>query len=39
MTTETQPKASAKDKQRMAGAISGGIFLIGLGVLILSGWW
>ena len=39
MTTETQPKASAKDKQRMASAISGAIFLIGLGVLLITEWW
>ncbi len=39
MTTETQPKASAKDKKRIADAVSAGIFLIGLGILILTGWW
>ena len=39
MTTETQPKESAKDKKRMADAISGAIFLIGLGILIMTGWW
>jgi len=28
-----------EDKQRKASAISGGIFLISLGVLIITGWW
>jgi hypothetical protein len=27
------------DKQSQASAISGGIFLISLGVLIITGWW
>ncbi len=27
------------DKQKTASGISGGIFLIGLGVLIITGWW
>jgi hypothetical protein len=27
------------DKRKRASAISGGIFLIGLGVLIFTGWW
>ena len=39
MTTETHPKETSKDKQRMAGAISGGIFLISLGILLVTGWW
>ena len=39
MTTETHPKDVDKDKQRMAGAISVAIFLISLGVLLLTGWW
>ena len=39
MTTETHPKDVDKDKQRMAGAISGGIFLISLGILLATGWW
>ncbi len=36
MTTETHPKDADKEKQRMAGAISGAIFLIGLGVIVLA---
>jgi hypothetical protein len=39
MTTETYPKEVDKDKKRMASAISGGIFLISLGVLLYTGWW
>lgn len=39
MTTETQPKGINKEKRRMADSISGGIFLISLGVLIFTGWW
>jgi hypothetical protein len=39
MTTETHPKEVDKEKQRMAGAISGGIFLISLGILLATGWW
>jgi hypothetical protein len=39
MTTEAHPKDVDKEKQRMAGAISGGIFLIGLGILLATGWW
>ncbi len=39
MTTETHPKDVDKDKQRIAGAISVAIFLISLGVLLLTGWW
>ena len=39
MTTEAHPKDVDKEKQRMAGGISGGIFLIGLGVLLATGWW
>jgi hypothetical protein len=27
------------DKQRQASGISGGIFLISLGILIITGWW
>ena len=39
MTSEIETKSSDQEKQRMAGAISGGIFLISLGVLIITGWW
>jgi len=39
MTDEVETKSSDQEKQRMAGAISGGIFLISLGVLIITGWW
>jgi len=39
MTTEEQLKDAEKDKRRMASSISGGIFLIGLGVLLATGWW
>lgn len=39
MTAETHPKGADKEKQRTAGAVSGGIFLISLGVLLATGWW
>ena len=39
MSTETHPKDVEKEKQRSASALSGGIFLIGLGVLMATGWW
>jgi len=39
MTTETHPQHVDKEKQRTAGAISGGIFLVSLGVLLYTGWW
>jgi len=39
MASETQPKEVSKEKQRQASAISGGIFLISLGVLLVTGWW
>jgi hypothetical protein len=39
MTNEVETKSNDKDRQRMAGAISGGIFLISLGVLLFTGWW
>ena len=39
MTSETHPKEGGKAKQRQASAISGGIFLISLGVLLVTGWW
>ena len=39
MTSETHPKDVSKEKKRQADAISGGIFLISLGVLLATGWW
>jgi hypothetical protein len=39
MSTEVETKSTDIDKQRIAGAISGGIFLISLGVLLVTGWW
>jgi len=39
MTSEIETRSSDQEKQRMAGAISGGIFLISLGVLLATGWW
>lgn len=39
MTTETYPQEVDKEKRRRASAISGGIFLISLGVLLFTGWW
>jgi hypothetical protein len=39
MTTEVETKSNDKDRQRMASGISGGIFLISLGVLLFTGWW
>ena len=39
MTGEIESKEVFKDKQRQANSISGGIFLISLGVLMVTGWW
>ena len=39
MTAQSEIESIEKDKNRMAGAISGGIFLISLGVLLYTGWW
>ncbi len=39
MTTESYPKDVKKEKKRRASTISGGIFLISLGVLLYTGWW
>ena len=36
--TTNQP-TTQDDRKRMGDAISGGIFLISLGVLIVTGWW
>jgi hypothetical protein len=38
MTTE-EITTSEERKKRQGDAISGGLFLIGLGVLIVTGWW
>ena len=39
MTTETYPQDVKKEKKQKVNAISGGIFLICLGVLFFTGWW
>ena len=39
MTTEMQSTDMDKEKRRKGDAISGGILLIGLGVLLFTGWW
>ena len=39
MTAETNVETVDKGNKRMADAISGGIFLISLGVLLYTGWW
>jgi len=40
MTTESDTTRAANgDKQRTASAIWLGIFLVGLGVLLFTGWW
>lgn len=39
MTSETYPQEADKEKRRRASSISGGIFLICLGVLLFTGWW
>jgi len=39
MATETYSQGVSKERQRRASAISGGIFLISLGVLLYTGWW
>jgi hypothetical protein len=39
MTNNTAPEAVDRGKRRQASAISGGLFLISLGVLIWTGWW
>jgi hypothetical protein len=39
MTSETNVDTASADKQRKASAIWLGIFLIGLAVLIYTGWW
>jgi hypothetical protein len=39
MTTETSVETVDKEKKRIGDGISGGIFLISLGVLLYTGWW
>lgn len=39
MTSETDIETAERNRKRMADSISGGIFLISLGVLIYTGWW
>jgi hypothetical protein len=39
MTTETNIETADQGKKRLADGISGGIFLICLGVLLYTGWW
>jgi hypothetical protein len=39
MTNDTVPEVVVRGRRRKASAISGGLFLISLGVLIWTGWW
>jgi hypothetical protein len=39
MTAETEMRTTEKDLKKRGSAISGGIFLISLGVLIITDWW
>jgi hypothetical protein len=39
MTTQTNIETVDQDKKRLADGIAGGIFLISLGVLLVTGWW
>jgi hypothetical protein len=39
MTTEMQSTVMDKELRRKADAITGGILLIGLGVLLFTNWW
>jgi hypothetical protein len=39
MTTEEVTTTDEATKKRQGNAIAGGIFLIGLGVLLVTGWW
>ena len=39
MTVEEKETTEDKSIRRRASSISGGIFLISLGVLIITGWW
>jgi hypothetical protein len=38
-TAEETTRTAEKERRRRGSAISGGIFLIGLGFLIITGWW
>lgn len=39
MAAETEMITTEKDLRKRASAVSGGIFLIGLGVLVFTNWW
>jgi hypothetical protein len=39
MTTEMQPMDMSKEMRQKSDALTGGILLIGLGVLLFTGWW
>lgn len=39
MSTETYVKDFVAEKKKRASAVSGGIFLISLGILVYTGWW
>jgi hypothetical protein len=39
MTADTNIETGDKEKKRLGDGISGGIFLISLGVLLITGWW
>ncbi len=39
MTAESEVSVVEKDRKKRGSAISGGIFLISLGVLIITDWW
>lgn len=39
MSVEAEVSTTEKDLKKRGSAISGGIFLIGLGVLLITNWW
>jgi hypothetical protein len=39
MTTDMHSQDVEKERKRTASTISGGIFLISLGILLYTGWW
>ena len=39
LTVEERDEEDKKFRNRQASAISGGIFMIGLGVMFFTGWW